>query len=92
MDMSSELIGIISVGVALIGLGWRVTTSMRKENKEAHDAIGDNITSVETRLNDRVGRMENRIDSRIGRLETTLREDNAETRKRIDRLFDQRRP
>lgn len=75
--MSPELIGILSVGVGLTGLGWRVTYSMRKENKDAHDAIGDNITAVETRLSDRMGRMEKR-----------LREDNAETRKRIDRLFD----
>ena len=101
MDMSSELIGIISVGVAavvmglaILTLGWRVTNAMREENQAAHDDIGNNIASAETRLNDRMGRMEGRIDTRIDRLEEridtrmdrleeTLRESHAEAHKHL---------
>lgn len=96
-NLSAEFIATVIATVAILGLGWKVTSGvddkldkMHKENKAAHDQIGDNITGLKTDLNARMERMETRIDTRIERMESHLREDNAETRKRIDRLFDQR--
>jgi uncharacterized coiled-coil protein SlyX len=61
MGMSPELIGILSVGVALAAL---VFTSMHRMDKR--------IDALETRVDKRIDALEARIDKRIDALEARI--------------------
>jgi len=60
--MDQALVAILSVGattlgvgVALAGLGWKVSGDIRREARKGHDEIGKNIQRVESKVDTLTG-------------------------------------
>ena len=57
-----------SVSDASTSLGTKIDdglSTLRAENREAHNAIGENINRVETKLSDKIGAVDGKVDKVI---------------------------
>ena len=71
--MSTELIGILSVGVALAGLMWAIYAWSEKRSDEAHKAIGENIQGIKTELREDILGVKSDLREDISNVRADLR-------------------
>ncbi len=50
MNISAELIAIGILGVALIGLGWKVSTDIREELKQEIHYVREDVADLRERM------------------------------------------
>lgn len=59
--MSTEFWAMLAIGVAVVGLNWRMYATLRRDMNQMFKSLGDRLSAVEQRVND--------IDRRLARIE-----------------------
>jgi len=73
----------VATGVGVMTLAWRMVENLRRENREAHGKIGEQITQVRKDLGGEIAQVRKDLGGEIAELregQTRLREGLAEIR------------
>ena len=86
--MSPELIGILSVGVAIAAAIIVAIQRFDKRIETLEARVDSRIDTLETRMNDRIDTLEARIDNRIDTLEARINDRMGTLEARMDKRSD----
>ena len=85
----SDLWAIIAVGVAIVGLQWRMMSTTEKrimENVSSMEKrITENADQAHEQISENINRLEKHLGERIDRVEDSLRADVKALTERFDR-------